>query len=102
MIDILRAEWQKVIGNRWTTGLLIWIFPVGALAMVGFMSLFALFSPGYRNNVTPLFWTDNFMTPWSFANNFVWAHIFVGVYGRYLCGRISMGHLEKHRASATA
>ncbi len=69
MINILRAEWLKINGNKWTTGFLIWIFPVGALAIVGFMSLFALFSPSFRENVHPMLWTDAFATPWSFANN---------------------------------
>lgn len=69
MINVLRAEWQKMVGNRWTTGFLIWIFPVGALGMVGLMSLFALLTPSFRDNVSPLLWTDAFMVPWSFVNN---------------------------------
>jgi hypothetical protein len=70
MVNVLRAEWQKMVGNRWTTGFLIWIFPVGALSMVGLMSLFALLIPSFRDNISvDPFWTDNFLAPWGFANN---------------------------------
>jgi ABC-type transport system involved in multi-copper enzyme maturation permease subunit len=69
MFDVLRAEWQKMVGNRWTTGFLVWIFPVGALGFVGAMSLAALLSPSFRNNIQVSLWTDNFMMPWGFANN---------------------------------
>jgi hypothetical protein len=70
MVNVLRAEWQKMVGNRWTTGFLIWIFPVGALSMVGLMSLFALLIPSFRDNISVQpFWTDNFLAPWGFANN---------------------------------
>ncbi len=69
MISVLRAEWQKMVGNRWTTGFLIWIFPVGSLALVAGLTLLALLSPRFRTNFTPLLWTDNFMVPWTFANN---------------------------------
>ncbi|MCP4422929.1 MAG: hypothetical protein GY803_00410 [Chloroflexi bacterium] len=69
MVNALRAEWLKITGNKWTTGFLIWIFPVGALGLVGFMSLFALLSPSFRGNVHPMLWTTTFATPWAFANN---------------------------------
>lgn len=69
MVNVLRAEWQKMVGNRWTTGFLIWIFPVGALGFVGLMSLFAFLSPGFRDNVQPMLWTENFLVSWGFANN---------------------------------
>ncbi|MCP5096962.1 MAG: ABC transporter permease subunit [Chloroflexi bacterium] len=69
MVNVIRAEWLKMVGNRWTTGFLIWIFPVGALGLVGGMSLMALLSPNVRDNITPLLWTNNFMVPWNFANN---------------------------------
>ncbi len=71
MVNVLRAEWLKMIGNKWTTGFLIWIFPVGAFGFVGIMSLLALLIPSFRNNVfmeSPL-WTSAFLGPWGFANN---------------------------------
>ena len=69
MVNVLRAELQKMVGNRWTTGFLIWIFPVGALGFVGLMSLLALLIPSFRDNIYPSLWTDNFLVPWGFINN---------------------------------
>ncbi|KAA3664517.1 MAG: hypothetical protein DWQ04_05260 [Chloroflexi bacterium] len=69
MVNILHAEWQKMVGNRWITGFLIWIFPVGALGLVAGLSLSALFSPSFRNNISSELWTENFMVSWHFAND---------------------------------
>jgi len=71
MINVFRAEWQKMVGNRWTTGFLIWVFPVGALGFVVIMSLLALLIPSFRNNLflDPPTWTDAFLGPWGFVNN---------------------------------
>ena len=69
MSDLLRAELQKMVGNRWATGFLVWVFPAGAFGFVGIGALVALLSPGFRENLSPLLWTDNFMVPWGFANN---------------------------------
>lgn len=69
MVDVLHAEWQKMVGNRWTIGFLIWIFPVGALGIVVGLSLMALLNPSSRDNLYLLMWTDAFMAPWSFINN---------------------------------
>ncbi len=70
MVSVLHAEWQKMVGNRWTTGFLIWIFPIGALGVVVLMSVFALLIPSFRDNVSvQSLWTESFLAPWSFANN---------------------------------
>lgn len=69
MFNILRAEWQKMVGNKWTTGLLIWLFPAGAFGFVSVAILIAFLSPNFRDNITPLLWTDNFLEPWDFASN---------------------------------
>ncbi|MCA9977157.1 MAG: hypothetical protein KC413_15465 [Anaerolineales bacterium] len=69
MLNILHAEWQKMVGNRWTIGLLLWVFPVGALAFVVGMSLMALLSPTARDNLYIIPWTEAFLVPWRFVNN---------------------------------
>ncbi|NHZ72795.1 MAG: hypothetical protein GWP17_06900 [Aquificales bacterium] len=69
MINILRAEWQKMTGNRWTIGLLLWVFPVGALALVAGMSLMALLNSATRENLYLMPWADAFLLSWSFVNN---------------------------------
>lgn len=70
MVNSLRAEWLKMIGNKWTTGLLIWVFPVGGLGIVVLMVLFAFLVPSFRENLTvPSLWTENLLAPWSFTTN---------------------------------
>ncbi len=73
MVNVLRAEWLKMVGNRWVTGFLIWVFPAGALGFVAGMSLMALLSPEFGENIyalsEPPMWTSAFLGPWGFANN---------------------------------
>ncbi|MCP4357870.1 MAG: ABC transporter permease [Chloroflexi bacterium] len=69
MGNVLRAEWQKMTGNRWTIGLLIWVFPIGAFSLIASLSLMALLSTTARDNLYLQLWTEAFMMPWSFINN---------------------------------
>jgi hypothetical protein len=71
MVSLLRAEWLKMVGNRWTTGFLIWIFPVGAVGFITIMALLGLLSPSFRENMVmePQTWTSAFLAPLGFANN---------------------------------
>ena len=71
MIDLLRAEWRKMAGNRWVAGLLVWIFPVGAVALSVVLLLFVLFSDQVRAEVaaSPLVWTDQAVAAVGFLNN---------------------------------
>lgn len=71
-MSLLRAEWQKAVGNRWVTGFLIWIFPVGALGLMIILNLIALFSPNFRQNVVgsdSINWTQDMLTVWGFLGN---------------------------------
>jgi ABC-type transport system involved in multi-copper enzyme maturation permease subunit len=45
IINLFQAEWQKLAGHRWASGLLIWLFPVGATALMIIGLLVALFWP---------------------------------------------------------
>lgn len=69
MVNLLHAEWHKMVGNRWTIGLLLWVFPVGALAFVLGMSLMAFLNPVTRENMSLATWQEAFLLPWSFVNN---------------------------------
>jgi ABC-type transport system involved in multi-copper enzyme maturation permease subunit len=42
---LFRAEWRKVIGNRWVVGTLLWIFPAGTFGILAIMILIALLAP---------------------------------------------------------
>ncbi|MCB0009170.1 MAG: ABC transporter permease [Anaerolineales bacterium] len=60
MRELLIAEWQKMTGNRWLAGFLIWIYPVGAVATVLVMSLIALVSDSFADFIRqdPGLWTE--------------------------------------------
>jgi len=68
---LFRAEWRKIMGNRWATGCMIWIFP--ALAVLG--TVLALIAAGlssdFRSGLSeePALWTDAAIMPWMIPNN---------------------------------
>ena len=71
MLELFRAEWRKITGNRLATGLFIVIFPVGAVAVLIFTIVLALLSANFRTAVAaaPPAWTDEFMFAWSVVNS---------------------------------
>lgn len=48
MLNLFRAEWQKIAGNRAVSLSLIWIFPAGAVAYTVIMAVVVLASPTAR------------------------------------------------------
>jgi ABC-type transport system involved in multi-copper enzyme maturation permease subunit len=58
-----------MVGNRWTIGLLLWVFPLGVIAFVLGMSLIAFVNPAVRENMNIATWKEAFLPPWSFVNN---------------------------------
>lgn len=71
MLELFRAEWRKITGNRLATGLLILVFPVGAAAVLTFTIVLALLSSDFRASVAanPPAWTDQFMFAWNVVNS---------------------------------
>ena len=71
MTSLFHAEWQKAVGNRWVTGFLVWIFPVGALAFVIFscitMLLVSSFREVFAQDIST--WTASMVGVWAFATN---------------------------------
>jgi hypothetical protein len=81
LAKLFRAEVYKIIGNRWTTGFLVWIFPVGALGFLIVFNLILLISSGLRDAVVddgPQQWTSAMIGVWSFANNPLGRLFFLG------------------------
>jgi len=71
MSNLLKAELQKIVGHRWVVGLLIWIFPVGALAASLLLILASLLSPqglGFFG-LSNIKWTSQMLNVWSFPNS---------------------------------
>lgn len=72
MIDLFRAEWQKVAGNRWVAGCLIWIFPLMAVAFilvaVVVLSLSDTARSSFQGDET-LRWTEYTISVWDVPTN---------------------------------
>jgi hypothetical protein len=70
-LRLFRAEWQKIVGNRWVTGCLIWIFPALAVLATILALLAAALSSSFREGMRaePLLWTDIAIAPWLIPNN---------------------------------
>ncbi len=73
--NLFRAEWQKIAGHRWATGLLIWIFPMGALGILAIMLLVALLAPpdiqrnfGLASVNGSVDWTEIMLGAWNIPN----------------------------------
>lgn len=70
-IRLFRAEWQKIVGNRWVTGCMIWVFPALAVLVTVLALVAAALSTSFREGIAgePLNWTDIAILPWFIPNN---------------------------------
>ena len=70
-IRLFRAEWRKIIGNRWVTGCMIWVFPALAVLVTILALVAAALSASFREGIAgePLSWTDIAIFPWLIPNN---------------------------------
>jgi hypothetical protein len=72
MLNLFRAEWIKVVGNRWAAGCLVWVFPVGAAGLIILAAFVMTLFPSTRENFNegnPSLWTDQAIATWNLANN---------------------------------
>lgn len=94
MRDLFRAEWLKIAGNRWVAGCLVWIFPVGALAVILVVGVILLLSSparqGFRQDEAAL-WTEQAIGVWSFPNNPVGRLILLGFTAVVFAGEYQWG-----------
>jgi len=93
MINLYRAELQKTIGNRWVTGFLLWIFPIGALGVMVFVSLMALVLENFAENFfdgTPL-WTESMIGVWSMPTNIIGQMFLIGLTVMTFAGEYQWG-----------
>jgi ABC-type transport system involved in multi-copper enzyme maturation permease subunit len=74
--NLFRAEWEKIAGHRWVVGLLMWIFPMGALGILTIMLLVAIFaSPEIQANFglasvsSTVDWTEIMLGAWNIPND---------------------------------
>lgn len=71
MVNLFRAEWMKIAGNRWLTGCLIWVFPIGAVAFTVVVGVIMILSESARTSfgADTVTWTETLVGTWSFLNN---------------------------------
>ncbi|HML20845.1 MAG TPA: hypothetical protein PKD09_04305 [Aggregatilinea sp.] len=71
MINLFRAEWAKINGNRWVSGCMIWIFPIGAVAIMLLLGVIMAFSSATRASFATdnSGWNDMLVGTWSILNN---------------------------------
>lgn len=78
MLNLFRAEWQKVAGNRLLTSFTVWVFPVGIAVFVAVMTVLALVTEappiGVGND-----WTIGMIGTWGALTRFP-GNIFVRMF----------------------
>ncbi len=67
------AEWKKVTGNRWLVGCLIWIWPLGAVAVALGLLLLGLLSKDIHDRLieNPATWTEASLLFWAIPNSII-------------------------------
>lgn len=94
MMSLFRAEWQKTVGNRWLTGFLVWVFPVGALAIMVLWIVAALFNDNIRyleNAGGEWTWTADMITAWGFPSNLLGRLLLMGLTAVIFAGEYQWG-----------
>ena len=63
---LFRAEWRKIVGNRWATGCMIWIFPALAVLGIALALLAAVLSSDFQTSLKdgPATWTETAVIAW--------------------------------------
>jgi ABC-type transport system involved in multi-copper enzyme maturation permease subunit len=90
MVNLFRAEWRKIVGNRPVALMLVWIYPIGAAVIMALAILAALLSEEVRSATrnAPQPWTAISVSAWSAINNSIGrillliltAYLFAGEY----------------------
>ncbi len=92
MIELFRAEWMKINGNRFMASFTVWLFPVGVTTFLLLALIPAFASEQFRaqvNNAPPT-WSMQTLLPWTVINSIITrmilvafaADIFAGEYQR--------------------
>jgi ABC-type transport system involved in multi-copper enzyme maturation permease subunit len=77
---LFRAEWRKIIGHRWATGCMIWVFPGIAVLIGVFGVLAAALSSDLQTSLIeePARWTDAALSAWAIPTNVLGRLLLVG------------------------
>lgn len=73
MMNVIHSEWCKIIGHRWATGLLLWVYPIGALCLSIIIIVAALIAPNdsLEFGLGQINWTQSSISVWGYSNNLV-------------------------------
>jgi ABC-2 type transport system permease protein len=71
MLNLFRAEWQKIAGNRITVAAFVGIFPISAFMLIVFAAIAVLTTTTLRQNIvnSPPNWMDQLLFPWLIINS---------------------------------
>jgi ABC-type transport system involved in multi-copper enzyme maturation permease subunit len=71
MVQVFRAEWEKIFGNRFMAMFLIWIYPVGTVTMLALTALVSVLSADARETIrlAPPTWMDQALLTWTIVNS---------------------------------
>ena len=93
MVELFRAEWMKINGNRFMTSFTVWLFPVGVATFLTLALIPALGSDLFRTqvNAAPPTWTMQTLLPWTVINSIITRLILVAFTADVFAGEYQRG-----------
>ena len=93
MVELFRAEWMKINGNRFMTSFTVWLFPVGVATFLTLALIPALGSDLFRTqvNAAPPTWTMQTLLPWTVINSIITRMILVAFAADVFAGEYQRG-----------
>lgn len=93
MVELFRAEWMKINGNRYFTSFTVWIFPIGVATFLTLAIIPALASEMFRTqvNAAPPTWSMQTLLPWTVINSIITRMILVAFAADVFAGEYQRG-----------
>ena len=93
MVELFRAEWMKINGNRFMASFTVWLFPVGVATFLTLALIPALTSTMFRAqvNAAPPSWTMQTLLPWTVINSIITRMILVAFAADVFAGEYQRG-----------
>jgi ABC-type transport system involved in multi-copper enzyme maturation permease subunit len=93
MLALLSAEWRKMTGQRWVTGFLLWIWPIGGAILCMILWVGQALSPVTRGQWTdsPFRWTDAALGAWLLPTNLFGRLFLIAYAARQFAGEYQWG-----------
>ncbi len=93
MLNLYRAEVRKILGNRWMAGMLVWIWPIGGLALPLVVLILALLIPVKSGPgvMTEFQWTNVAIGTWILPTNLFGRLLFISLAAAAFAGEYQWG-----------